>query len=78
MKVHKCRAQFRHEERKAAEYWEKRLKAAGLTMEAGRKIGSESITYGHMVKDLDFDGRVAIVPITGESLEQDEWPVSLC
>ena len=55
--------------------WDAQLKRLGLTMDAGR---ANWLTYGHMIADLDFDGRVAIVPITGESLERDEWPLSLC
>lgn len=70
--MHKCRTKRRDSQ----EYWEARLKRMGLTMNAGRQ---EWITYGHMISDIDFDGRVVYVPEkSGESLEIGEWPVSLC
>lgn len=56
------------------DHWEARLKRMGLTMDAGR---AGFITYGHMVADLDFDGRIAVVPATGERLDENEWPISL-
>lgn len=56
-------------------YWDGQLKRLGLSMERGHD--PHWLVYGHMVADLDFDGRVAIVPTTGESLERDEWPLSL-
>ena len=60
------------------DYWEARLKRAGLSMEAGR---SARISYGFTTSELDFDGRNVVrpEPITqerGEGLEY-EWPVSL-
>lgn len=74
LKVHKCRDMF---DRECPECWEKRLKRMNLTMDRGRKIGSESLTYGHMVAGLDWDGKVTFKPPTGERLDNDEWPVSL-
>jgi hypothetical protein len=56
-------------------YWEARLKRMGLTPDAGRV---DWITYGHDTARMDFDGRHVFVPPTGESLELDEWPLSLC
>lgn len=73
-KVPKCTAK---QTRTDPEYWETRLKRMGITMDAGRKIGSESITYGHMVADLDFDGKVTYRPPIGERLDNAEWPISL-
>ena len=69
----KCRGKKTRDAR-AAKEWEARLERMGLGMEVGTSIGHQKITYGHRVKDLDFDGRIASVPKTGESLEQDEWP----
>ena len=77
-KVHKCRGKNQHSARQQPEYWEAKLKRMGLTLEAGRKIGSESITYGHMVRTLDWDGRVTYEPPTGERLDNEEWPISMC
>jgi hypothetical protein len=57
------------------EYWEGMLKRYGLTADAGRVNWLE---YGHRVLDLDYDGRIAYRPKTGESLDGNEWPQSLC
>lgn len=57
------------------QYWNDKLKGFGLTEDAGRK---EWLSYGHVVNDLDFDGRNTYKPTTGERLEtEDEWPISL-
>lgn len=74
-KVHKCRGKYA--QRGSQVFWEAKLKRMGLTMEAGRKIGSESLTYGHMVADLDWDGKVTYEPPQGERLDNGEWPISL-
>ncbi len=55
--------------------WEARLKKMGLSMERGHD--PHRLTYGHMVADLDWDGKVTYTPPTGERLENDEWPISL-
>lgn len=58
-----------------AAYWEGKLKAYGLTMDRGR---GALVTYGHMITDLDWDGKVTYKPPAGERLDNDEWPLSLC
>lgn len=84
-KLSKCRRESqaqtnpgqRRPSRKLTAQWEARLKAAGLSMEAGRR---EWISYGFTTAELDFDGRRIVRPITqglGEGLETSEWPVSL-
>jgi hypothetical protein len=65
----------RNKRRDTSAYWEARLKRMGLTVDAGR---AEWISYGHDTARMDFDGRHVFVPaISGESLELDEWPLSL-
>lgn len=55
-------------------YWEARLQRMGLGMETGHL---DWISYGHVVSDLDFDGRTTY-PSTGERSEiATEWPLSL-
>lgn len=56
--------------------WEARLKRMGLGVDAGHN--RSVITYGHMVADLDWDGKITYAPPTGERLDNDEWPISLC
>ena len=54
---------------------EQRLKACGLGEHAGRKIGPETITYGHQIEHFgEFEGKVIYEPPTGERLE-DGWTV---
>ena len=72
--MHKCKAKRKgsNVRRDSQAWWERKLSKLGLGMEAGRKIGRTTITYGHMA-DLDYDGRVAVhLPITGESSEREE------
>jgi hypothetical protein len=57
-------------------HWETKLTRMGLSMVRGHD--PHKLTYGHMIADLDFDGRVTYKPPTGERLENDEWPISLC
>lgn len=69
-------------QRSTPEYWEKRLRRMGLSMEAGtpRVPGSKGhvriLTYGHKVSALDFDGVRTYA--TAEDVEvNQEWPISL-
>lgn len=55
-------------------YWDTKLALYGLTEDAGRK---DWISYGHEVTQLDTDGRKTYKPTAGESLEHEEWPISL-
>lgn len=76
-KVHKCRDKF---DRNCPDCWEKRLKVMHLTMDRGRKVGSENINYGQdvAVEDyFDIQSR-AFIPPDGERLDSEEWPISLC
>ena len=81
-KKHRCRGKSGNRgksgrfEGQSAAYWEARLKRCGLGMDAGSH--RDRITYGHMVADLDWDGKVTYVPPTGERLENEEWPISMC
>ena len=68
-KMHKCK------ERNTQAYWEARLKRMGLGLDSGHN--RSVITYGHMVKDLDWDGKITYRPPTGEGLANEEWPISL-
>lgn len=66
--------------RDSQEYWEGRLKRMGLSMEAGNPWKCEEtrvrrLSYGHIVNDLDFDGRQTY---TAKDIEdRAEWPISL-
>jgi len=60
--------------RDSLQYWEKRLQRMGLGMEAGHV---DWIEYGHLVNELDYDGKTAFRPRTERVRECDEWPVSL-
>ena len=70
--MHKCRGK---KAKDSLDYWDARLKRMGCSMEAGRKIGNMSLTYGHDVLTMDYDGRRTYQ--TGERLDFEEWPVSL-
>lgn len=70
-----CKGKKTREARDALK-WEARLRNMGLGMNAG--LDSGWLMYGHMVEVLDFDGRQTYTPPTGESLDKDEWPISLC
>lgn len=83
--MHKCRRKTQRTDAgrfkasdsgKLTALWEARLKRMGLTMDAGHNRAV--ITYGHMVTDLDWDGKVTYTPPTGERLDNEEWPISLC
>jgi hypothetical protein len=64
----KCRTNLQ-----SADYWESRLKKAGLTMNAGL---SACLSYGFDSNQLDYDGRhVRTVELDGD--KRDEWPVSV-
>lgn len=54
-------------------YWEARLQRMGLGMESGHV---DWISYGHVITDLDFDGRTTY-QAAGEREEVHEWPQSL-
>ena len=54
--------------RNSAEYWEARLHRMGLGMDVGLP---KWLSYGHVVSDLDFDGRAIF---EGESKDAHEWP----
>jgi hypothetical protein len=72
-KSHKCKGKYA--KRGTQAFWEARLKRAGLSMERGHD--PHWLTYGHMVGDLDFDGRITYEPPQGERLDNGEWPISL-
>lgn len=82
--MHKCKrksargasGQFKTDVAALTREWEARLKRMGLGMDAGHN--RSVITYGHMVADLDWDGKVTYTPPSGERLDNDEWPISLC
>lgn len=84
-KMHKCRGKYAVRSKsgrikgtdlvKLTAEWEARLKRCHLGMDSGHD--RTVITYGHMVADLDWDGKVTYEPPTGERLDSDEWPVSL-
>lgn len=86
MKMHKCRGTVGGRGKsgkfsvadtaKLTAHWETRLKRMGLGMDAGHN--RSIITYGHMVADRDWDGKVTYEPPTGERLEDGEWLISLC
>lgn len=59
--------------RDTEEYWEARLTRMGLSVESGRH---DWLAFGHIVSDLDFDGRKTYTQ-DGESQELTEWPLSL-
>ena len=81
MKLHKCKAKtkrqrYKRAEGAAQEYWEARLKKAGLTMDTG--WNPDWLTYGHRIADLDFDGITTYaVKQIGEGLDNGDWPISL-
>ena len=59
--------------RDSASYWEARLKRMNLDADRGRPSW---LSYGHEVTELDTDGRMTYAN-SGESLENEEWPISL-
>ncbi len=55
--------------------WEERLHRMDLGMEAGH---IDWIQHGFEVPDMDCDERTRYKPPTGERLDFNEWPISLC
>jgi len=81
LKPHKCKRKTgnQHNKRQTPEYWEAKLKRMGLSMNRGRSIGVEDLTYGHLIEHFGaFEGSIVFDPPTGERLDNDEWPISLC
>lgn len=82
-KMHKCKRKttrsangtFKTDVVALTKEWKARLKRMGLGLDAGHN--RSVITYGHMVADLDWDGKVTYTPPAGERLDNDEWPISL-
>ncbi len=72
-KKHKCRGKYA--ERGTQAFWDARLKRMGLGLDAGQR--ADLVTYGHMIRDLDWDGKILYTPPIGERLDDSEWPVSL-
>jgi hypothetical protein len=61
-------------EQSCPQYWEARLKRMHLTMDRASHIGTETITYGHMIEHFgDWEGKIVYSPPTGERLEDDGW-----
>jgi hypothetical protein len=73
--VHKCKGQTQTSKARATNgkklvaYWEAKLKRMGLTTNAGRKIGSESITYAHMISSREWVDMTTYTPSYGERNE---------